>query len=185
MSIGARGERPAHAGFIAISGGPEGLTVDSRGHRAYTHAFDGELVAIDTRLRREVERWPIGCEGAHGFPQIDERDRLALASCNANGEVALLDADSGVQLGHYAAGGGTSLPAYSQATDHFYVRSDPGETVTTLAASPQGLRVVDQVRVPPDGHCLTADDLGHYWTCVSEAGRILRFTDERTSSSGR
>lgn len=178
MSVPEREDQPPKsAGFIPLEAGPEALTLQSDGRLAYTHGFDGELISIDTVAREETRRWPIGCAGAHGFPAIDEADQLVLASCNAAGEVALLNAKSGEELGHYSGGGGTSLPAYSNATGHFYIRSDPGDTLTTLKASKQGLRVVDEVTVPAAGHCLAADDLGHYWTCDSDAGTILRFSD--------
>jgi len=172
-----RTQPPEPAGFFPVDGGPEALTLGSNDRLAYTHALNGELIAIDTVSRKETGRWPIGCDGAHGFPALDEAHRLVLASCNADGEVSLLDAYSGTELGHYSGGGGTSLPAYATATDHFYIRSDPGEVLTTLEGSHEGLRAVDDVTVPAAGHCLTADDLGHYWTCDSDAGTILRFSD--------
>jgi len=178
MSLPERARQaPKPAGFIRVEGGPEALTLSSDDRLAYTHALDGELIAIDTVARKETGRWPIGCDGAHGFPALDEADQLVLASCNADGEVSLIDAESGEQLGHYSGGGGTSLPAYSNATRHFYIRSDPGEIITTLEGSDEGLRAIGEVTVPAAGHCLTADDLGHYWTCDSEAGTILRFSD--------
>jgi hypothetical protein len=110
-------------------------------------------------------------------PQIDTRRRLALASCSSDGTVSLLSLDDGRRLGRFAAGGGEALPAYSPATGHFYVRGDPGTTLATLRASKTGLARVDDVRVPSAGHCLTADDVGHYWTCDAEHGRVLRFDD--------
>ena len=165
-------------GFIEVPGGPEGLTIAPSGKNAFTHALDGELVEVDVRSRREAERWELGCDGAHGFPQIDESEELVLGSCAANGEVVLLDAGDGTELGRYGAGNGTSLPAYSAATGHFYARADPGETVTILDASNEGLVALDSVTVPENGHCLTADHHSYFWTCDADAGTILRFTDE-------
>ena len=166
------------ASFIPVEGGPEGLTVAPGGDSAFTHALDGELVKIDVGSRREAARWPMGCGGAHGFPQIDEADDLVLASCDANGEVVLMDARDGRQIAHFGVGEGTSLPAYSAVSDHFYARADPGTTITTLEGTAEGLVAVDSVTVPEAGHCLIADPHGGYWTCDAEGGRVLRFTDE-------
>jgi hypothetical protein len=122
-------------------------------------------------------RWATGCSGTHGFPQIDPRHRLAVASCASDGTVSLLSLKTGRQRGHYAAGGGEALPAYSRESNLFYARADPGTTLVTLKASEGGLTKVDRVSVPSAGHCLTADDIGHYWTCDADNGRVLRFDD--------
>jgi len=167
---------PQRVGFVAVRGGPEALTVSGELRTAFTHA-GADLVAINVDTRRVTGRWPAGCAGTHGFPQVDARRRVALASCSADATVSLLSLDDGRQLGRYAAGGGEALPGHSRTAGHFYVRGDPGTRLVTLAASKRGLTEVAQVPVPSVGHCLTADEVGHYWTCDAEHGRVLRFDD--------
>jgi len=167
---------PQRAGFIPVPGGPEGLAINAAHGTAYTHAGN-DLVVVDIAQRTVTARWPTGCHGTHGFPQIDNHDQFALASCASDGSVSLLSLTDGRQGGRYAAGGGEALPAYSAATDHFYVRGDPGTRLVALKPSIAGLAKVDQVTVPRAGHCLTADDAGHFWTCDAEHGRVLRFND--------
>ena len=167
---------PTRVGFVPVPDGPEALTIATRSDRAYTHA-GADLVAIAIGRHAVTERWPTGCDGTHGFPQIDERARLALASCASDGRVSLLRSDTGEQLGRWAVDGGESLPAFSAKTGHFYARGDPGTRLATLAATKHGLRPVTDVAVPRAGHCLTADDQGHYWTCDAAGGRLLRFDD--------
>ncbi|WP_157575140.1 YncE family protein [Jiangella muralis] len=168
---------PQRTGFISVPDGPEGLTVATLAGqtRVFTHAGN-DLVAIDT-ADHTLQRWPTGCDGTHGFPRVDARDHLVLASCANDGRVVLMSADTGEQLAHYDVGGGESLPAWSDRTGHFYVRSDPGTTLATLDPSETGLTVVAEVEVPAVGHCLGADDQGHYWTCDAAEGRLLRFGD--------
>ena len=167
---------PRHAAFVPVPNGPEGLVWSAATSKAYTHAGT-DVVAIDLRSRSVTARWPTSCSGTHGFPRVDERDRLLLASCADDGKVVLLDIDDGRRLGRYAVGGGEALPGYSSRADHFYVRADPGTRLATLAPSSHGLRVVSEVDVPEVGHCLTADGVGHYWTCDADGGRVLRFDD--------
>lgn len=162
--------------FVAVPDGPEGLTVSAAGQRAYTHA-GGDLVALDVAGRAVTVRWPTGCEETHGFPRVDERLGVVLASCAEDGAVSLLDLDGGRQLDRYEVGGGEALPAHSERTGHFYVRSDPGTVIATLQPSKDGLTLVRQVEVPESGHCLTTDDRGHYWTCDAANGRVLRYDD--------
>jgi hypothetical protein len=173
--------KPRRAAFIAVPGGTEGIAVSSRRRIVYTHA-GVDLVAIDVPSRTVTRRWSTGCDGTHGFPRVDERDGLLLASCADDGEVALLDVDNGRQLARYVSGGGEALTAYSSSADHFYVRGDPGTKLATLTASKDGLALVDEVEVPDVGHCLTADGVGHYWTCDAEDGRVLRFNDPEATT---
>lgn len=162
--------------FIPVPDGPEGVTASMTTQRAYTHA-GSDLVVIDIGQRAVAARWATGCGGTHGFPRVDERLGVALASCADDGEVALLDLEDGRELRRYKVGGGEALPAYSDHTGHFYVRADPGGVVATLQASNEDLTLVREVEVPESGHCLTTDDSGHYWTCDAEHGRVLRFDD--------
>ncbi len=168
---------PKRTGFIPVPDGPEGLTIATVGGHtsAFTHA-GSDLIAIDAATHR-LQRWFTGCDGTHGFPQVDTQQALALASCARDGRVVLLDSHTGARLGHYDVGGGESLPAWSEHTGHFYVRSDPGTRLATLAATRTGLTLVRDVDVPTVGHCLSADDQGHYWTCDAAQGRLLRFSD--------
>jgi hypothetical protein len=168
--------RPRHAAFVPVPNGPEGFAWSAATRKAYTHAGT-EVVAVDLDSRSVTARWPTGCSGTHGFPRVDERDQLLLASCADRGTVVLLGLGDGRRLGRYAVGGGEALPGYSSIAGHFYARGDPGTRLATLAPSSHGLRLVKEVDVPEVGHCLTADGLGHYWTCDADGGRLLRFDD--------
>lgn len=168
---------PRRAGFIPVPGGPEGLTIGrvNGAATAFTHA-GSDLVAVDIRSH-QTQRWPTGCDGTHGFPRVDERDGLVLASCADDGRIVLLNARTGDRLGDYKVGGGDSLPAWSPRAGHFYVRSDPGTRLATLDPSRDGVTPLRDVEVPSGGHCMGADNQGHYWTCDAARGRLLRFDD--------
>lgn len=168
---------PRQTGFISVPDGPEGITIAKLAGRTsvFTHA-GSDLVVIDA-VNHTLQRWPTGCDGTHGFPRVDPADSLVLASCANDGRVVLLDAATGEQLDTYDVGDGESLPAWSDATHHFYVRSDPGTTLATLDPGRTGLTLVRDVDVPAVGHCIGADDHGHYWTCDAVRGRLLRFSD--------
>jgi len=178
FAIDTTGQEPsAHKnGFVDVPGGPEGLELSASRHIAYTHG-GRDLVAIDLPARRVVGRLATGCAGTHGFPRVDDQRGVVLASCAEGGAVTLVDLEDGHQLGQYRVGGGESLPGYSVRSGHFYVRSDPGATLATLQPTSTGLTEVATVTVPEVGHCLTADNRGHYWTCDANNGRLLRFED--------
>jgi len=168
----------APVGFIGIPEGPEGLTISTTRRRAYTQTSDGRVVAIDVDRRAVVGRWPTGCEESHGNPAVDEQDGLLLAGCASGGKVVLLDADhDGRRLATYSVEGDEALMAHAPGGP-FYLRGDPGSMIATLRATPEGdLKLVRMAAAPDAGHCLTADDLGHYWTCDQSGAKLLRYAD--------
>jgi hypothetical protein len=167
---------PHRVASIDVPDGPEALDFSRRRGQAYTHAGN-DIAVIDIEKRRVVATWSTGCDGTHGFPRVDEHRAVLLASCAEDGEVVLLDLDDGHEIDRYSVGGGESLPGHSARSGHFYARSDPGTKLATLAASRNGLSATAEVEVPEVGHCLTGDEVGHYWTCDADHGRILGFDD--------
>lgn len=176
---------PAATALIAIppaAGGPEGIAISARRHRAYVHLQHGQVAAIDLDRRTITDTWQIGCDATHGFPRVDEHRGLLLAGCGSDGEVVLIDIDhAGKQLDHFKAGGGEAILAHSPSTSHFFIRGDPGDAVVTLAASRSGLREIHRTRVASQGHCLTADDHHHAWVCAPNDGSVLRLPDTPTA----
>lgn len=166
----------AAVAFVSIPGGPEGLSTSSRRRRGYTQTSDGNVVAIDVDRREVVARWATGCGDTHGIPALDEQRGLLLAGCASGGEGVLLDVDhDGTRLATYSVEGEEALMAYAPG-GRFYLRADPGPEIATLEATPEGdLRLISMAAAPEAGHCLTADDLGHYWTCDQKGGKLLRY----------
>ena len=163
--------------FIAIPEEPEGLTIADEEGRAYSHAADGNLVVIDITRRHVTKHYPTGCSGIHGIPAVDQRRGRVLAGCADDGRGVLLDTNSGRRVAEHEVGGGEALMAHAPY-GHFYLRSDPGTIIATLATDVDDtLRVVRRARAPRTGHCLTADDSGHYWTCDAERATVIRYAD--------
>src|SRR5262249_46002487 len=97
---------PAHAAFIDVSGGPEGLTIDDARQRAYVHLFGGEVAAIDLNARAVVATWPTGCSSSHGIPALDDDAGLLFAGCSSAEIVALDVEHDGAVVADYKLGKG-------------------------------------------------------------------------------
>lgn len=166
----------APVAFVGIPEGPEGLTISDARRRAYTQTSDGTVVAVDVERRAVVDRWLTGCEDSHGIPALDERSGLLLAGCASGGKGVLLDVGhDGRRLATYSVDGDEALMAHAPG-GHFYLRADPGSTIAALKATSEGdLKLVATAAAPEAGHCLTADDLGHYWTCDQSGAKLLRY----------
>ncbi len=163
--------------FVPVPGGPEGLVTSTRRRRGYTQTSDGSVVVIDVDRRELVDGWATGCGDTHGIPALDEQRGLLLAGCASDGKGVLLDVDrDGTRLGTYSVEGDEALMAHAPGGP-FYLRADPGAEIATLEATPEGdLKLVGMAESPEAGHCLTADDLGHYWTCDQSGAKLLRYT---------
>lgn len=169
---------PAHAAFIDVPGGVEGLTIDATRRQAYTHGSSGKVSVIDLDRRVVKATWSTGCGSSHGIPALDEERGWLFTGCST-AKVVLLDVDyGGVKLGSYDLGPGPALLAYSKELHHFYLRGDGEPTVAILAVSPAGaLSLLGTVQATAKGHCITADDRSQFWVCDWLGGRLLRFQD--------
>ncbi len=165
-----------HAAFIETPGGPEGLVFDGAG-RAYAHVAD-LLAVIDVEARRVVDYWYTGCSGHHGFPQVDVARGLVFVGCGSNGAGVVLDASSGERAAGYEAGGSEAVLAYAPALGHFYLRGDPGPTVSMLGVCDDGsLALLAEPETAQYGHAMAADEVGNLWVADPARGGLLRLRD--------
>jgi hypothetical protein len=171
---------PAHAAFIPVAGGPEGLAIDAVNMRAYAHLYASALVAIDLASRTIVGTWPTGCSGSHGIPNFDAQRGFAFAGCSNAAQVTVFDAAHGGNLlGSYKLGGGETILAYSPTLHHFYLRGDPGSPLAILAIPANGMpSLLETESAEPNGHGGAADDRVFVWIPDAQRGRLLRFQDK-------
>jgi len=179
LSVSGATTTPAlsHVAYIEVAGGgPEGLTFDGAG-RAYTHA--GELLAvIDVEAREVIDYWYTGCSGEHGFPQADAARGLVMVGCSSGGAAVVLDASDGTRLAGYEAGGAEAVLAYAPALGHFYLRGDPGDTVSMLGVCDDGsVAVLAQPEAAEYSHAMAADEIGNLWLVDPGRGGLLRIAD--------
>jgi hypothetical protein len=174
---------PVADGFIELTSGPEGLTIDNTRQRAYVHQDVGAITAIDLVSRQTSASWPTDCQSSHGIPALDEARGFLIAGCYS-GRATVLDLDdNGRQLDTYQLpDGGATILNYSPSLRHFYMRGDPGSPLAILGVSSRGklsfLGQLDSVPEPPrKGHCITSDDRGNVWVCDWNQGRVRRFAD--------
>jgi len=168
------GSTPKHAAFIAVKGGPESLVVDA--HRAFTHRWDGETVAIDVTSRATIASWRNGCEGSRGIA-LDARRGWLFVGC-AEGKATVLAVDSGTLLGSVAVGAGVDVIDFNPRLSHLYVPSAKPGTLSIVGVGAHGeLRAIATVDTAAGAHCVTADDRDHAWVCDVRGGKLLDIAD--------
>jgi DNA-binding beta-propeller fold protein YncE len=174
--ISSKGDALAHAAFIAVTGGPESLVIDSVGGRAFTHLWSGTTVVIDLRSRKVVARWPNRCAGSRGIAW-DGRLHFLFAGC-AEGKAVVMDAaHDGAVLATASAGNGVDIIDYDPVRGHFYLPGARSATMTIFSVATNGaLQPLGTVPTARGAHCVTIDGRNAY-VCDPDRGRILVVPD--------
>ncbi len=169
----------ARVDSIGVPGAPEGLTFG--GGRGYTQA-GGRVIAVDIARRLVVGEWNTGCDGSHGFAQVDEAYGLVFAGCKSSGGAAVLTRE-GKELTGFEGGGADAVLAYDSTRHHFYLRGDPGSTLSMIAVCRDGgMSVMAGVPIPNEGHASTIDGRGNVWLADATTGGLVRVSDPFASA---
>jgi hypothetical protein len=162
---------------IDVPSGPEGLSFDADGFRAYVQG-GASIIAIDVKEHRFLAEWPTGCFGSHGIPPVDTRRGLVFGGCSVAGGGVSVDAFTGKLDAGYEVGQGQAILAESSSLGHFYLRGDPGSDVAFLGVCRDGsMTLLGTATVSPHGHGMAADDSGHVWVADGTRGGLVRLTD--------
>jgi DNA-binding beta-propeller fold protein YncE len=177
FSLSSRGmPTPAHAGFVAVPGGPESLVIDRSHGRAFTHLWRGVTVAIRLRDHSIVARWPNGCQGSRGIG-LDEKRGFLFAACD-EGRLSVLDTNTGKILGKAFSGDGVDIIAYNPKLGHVYLPGEESATMAIIEVSLDGAAtVLRTVQTVKGAHCATADGRNRVYVCDPSRGRLLVFED--------
>jgi len=170
---------PTSEAIITLTELPQGLGVDDTRGLVFTQDLLGShVIVLSTDTHTEVAQWPIGCAGTHGNAAVDVERGFVFATC-MTASVYVLDADDdGALLDSFDFGAGVGLPSYAPSLEHLYLRGDPGASIAILDVADDGtLTELGRAEATDKGHCLTADDQGHVWTCDWPTGALLRFDD--------
>jgi DNA-binding beta-propeller fold protein YncE len=121
---------------VALGGAPEGAVADGDG-RVYINIVEpAQVVALDTRTRRIVARYPLAeCVEPTGIA-FDPRSRLLMSACRS-GTVRLLDAATGSPRGAVRTGMGADGALFDAERRLGYVPCKDG-TLTVFRLDPQG-----------------------------------------------
>src|SRR5258708_39054146 len=110
---------PVHAAIISPGGVPEGLGVDTKTGKIFSHNLIGtpELFEMDSATRMKTAMWPMACSAAsagnstHGNATVDSDRGFVFAAC-ADAKVTVFDESTAKVLDTYNLGPGPSLLAY-------------------------------------------------------------------------
>ena len=110
---------------------PEGIAIDSTGHRVLANIADAsEVAVIDAGTRTIVAHWKLARATDNVPLAFDSKDGLVFVACRTPGTLISLDQTTGKEIGSLAAAGGADDLFYDPALRRVYLISGAGEVDT-------------------------------------------------------
>jgi DNA-binding beta-propeller fold protein YncE len=165
---------PTHATTIAVGSGPESLTIDVAGLRAYTHAASA-VVGIDVMAHSVVASWPNGCATSRGIA-VDSANKWVMSACEEGMVVVLSTA--GATIGTVMVGAGVDQIAYDSQSTRLYVPGPAAAAMSVVHLGANGApKVLGSIQTPSDSHCVVTNGGGSVFVCAPSAGALLFIND--------
>jgi hypothetical protein len=168
---------PEHSATIDISGGPEGLVIDSKRGRAYTNSFTGQTYAVELASRKVVETWPNGCGLSLGLA-LDVERGFVIVACQAGSVVVLDAANAGAKLGELKQGAGLDVLSYDPGLHHLYVQGSSSGDLGIVGISAKGEpTLLGTLKTTEGSSTSTTDENGRIFVADPAAGALLVVRD--------
>lgn len=146
---------------IPLEGKPEFATADRKAGRVYDNLEDkSEVVAIDTKTHKVVNRWPIAPgEEASGMA-IDVPNHRLFLGCG-NKKMVMMDNTTGKVVAEVPIGGGVDANAFDPGTQLAFASCGDGTVTIAHEDSPDKLTVVQTLKTEPRARTMTIDPKTH------------------------
>jgi DNA-binding beta-propeller fold protein YncE len=144
------------AGSFALGGQPEFAVADGEGH-IYNNLEDkSELVEIDSRALKLLNRWPLApCESPSGMA-IDKQHRRLFIGCH-NQMMAIMNADTGKIVATVPIGRGVDANRFDPETQLAFSSNGDGTLTVVHEDSPDQYTVVDNVQTERGARTMALD----------------------------
>jgi DNA-binding beta-propeller fold protein YncE len=148
------------AGTIALGGKPEFAVADGKGS-VYVNIEDtSELVHLDARALKELDRWPLKpCEEPSGLA-MDLQNRRLFAGCS-NKLMAVVNADSGTIVTTVPIGQGVDANAFDPETQLAFSSNGEGTLTVVHEDAPDKYTVLENVVTKRSARTMGLDQKTH------------------------
>jgi DNA-binding beta-propeller fold protein YncE len=148
------------AGNVALGGGPEFAVADGAGHIFNNLEDKSEVVEIDSRGLKILNRWPLApCDSPSGMAMDMEHRRLFIG-CH-NKMMAIMDADSGKVVATVPIGQGVDANRFDPAAGLAFSSNGDGTLTVVHEDSPDKYTVVDNVQTARGARTMELDPKTH------------------------
>jgi len=145
---------------VPLGGGPEFAVADGRGH-VYVNIEDkSELVAIDSRKAKVINRWSIAPGQEPSGLSMDVQHRRLFSVCR-NKLMVVSDADKGKVIATLPIGSGVDGCAFDPGTETVYSSNGEGTMTVVHEKSPKSFVVVENAVTRRGARTVAVDPLTH------------------------
>ena len=147
---------------IPLGGAPEFAVPDERGSVFVTLTDKNEVLAIDAQKNTITHHWPLA-PGAEPTGLALDPIKHRLFACCRNGQMIVLDAQSGKLLAELPIGQHVDACAFDPGTGLAFAACGDG-TLTVMQEDPAktgGYRVIDVVKTQPGARTMALDPKAH------------------------
>ena len=148
------------AGTVDLGGRPEFPVADGKGNIYVNIEDKSEIVQLDARNLKLVNRWPLApCEEPSGLA-MDQANRRLFAGCH-NQVMAVVDADSGKVVATPAIGQGVDANRFDPETKYAFASCGDGTLTVVHEDSPAKFSVVENVPTKRSARTMALDEKTH------------------------
>jgi YVTN family beta-propeller protein len=147
---------------IPLGGKLEFGAVDTMAGRVFVNLEDkSEVVAIDTKTHKEVNRWPIAPGEEPTGMAFDAKNHRLFLGCGGNKLMVMMDSTSGKVVGSVPIGDGVDANAFDPATQLAFASCSDGTVTIAHEDAPDKLTVVQTLKTARGARTMTIDPKMH------------------------
>jgi DNA-binding beta-propeller fold protein YncE len=172
------------AGTIALDGGPEFSVADGKGNLWINLEDQSELVHVDSKSLKVVNRWPVAPCQSPSSMAFDSQNRRIFIGCR-NHFMAVVDADSGKIVATYPIGDHVDASAFDLGTKLVFNSLGEGNIAIFRQDSPDKYTFVENIPTAPGSKTMALDLKTHRLFVPSlRSGQFTILVFDRISQSG-
>ncbi|MFZ0279506.1 MAG: YncE family protein [Candidatus Sulfotelmatobacter sp.] len=157
-------------GTVDLGGSPEFAAADRQGH-IYNNLEDkGEVVEIDSKTLKILNRWPLAPGESPSAMAIDLRHRRLFIGCH-NRLMVVMDADTGKVVATPAIGEGVDAARFDPGSQLLFSSNGDGTLTVIHEDSPDKYSVIDNVQTERGARTMELDKKTHrIYTVTADLG---------------
>jgi DNA-binding beta-propeller fold protein YncE len=157
-------------GSIDLGGSPEFAVADGQGH-IYNNLEDrNEVVEIDSKTLKILNRWPLAPGGNPSAIAIDLGHRRLFVGCH-NRMMVVMDADTGKVVATPAIGEGVDAARFDPSNQLLFSSNGDGTLTVIHEDSPDKYSVIDNVQTERGARTMELDKKTHrIYTVTADLG---------------
>ncbi|HEY1380573.1 MAG TPA: YncE family protein [Gemmataceae bacterium] len=148
------------AGTIDLGGQPESGAADGAGHVFVNLEDKGEVLKLDARDLKVLDRWPVAPARLPVSMAIDARNHRLFVGCRSKA-LLVLDTDSGKAVASLPIGDRVDAGAYDPETKLVFCSCGDGTVAVVRQETPDQYAVAETVKTRPGSKTMALDPKTH------------------------